>query len=900
VPTVAPNAPPFQPAAPYYGTFYYGWFKNPAVDGSWGTWNGDANQPPNTWFSHYLPDPNPAAFDPARELYSARDPAAIYWQLQKMAEARIEFAAASWWGPGKVTDNNFALLIRDVMNRADNPYPNLRWTLYYEEESTGDPTVEKIVSDLNYIADNYATQRSYFRIGGKPVIFVYATSGDKEGMVQRWVAARNQAKTPFFVVLKIYSGYRGASPQPDGWHQYGPSSRLHQHAPYSAAVSPGFWHDGDAAPTLARDLAAFRSAAQQMVGANTAFKLVTTWNEWGEGTGVEPAEQVRYNAATGREEPNPNGAPFRNAYVDALRDILPPLEAGTGAPLGSTEAAAAAEEAAVLAAQMALPEGEGSVEPAAAPGFAFGVAGDIGFSSSARAMLDAAARSGLSFFVANGDLSYSNTRPEREWCDFVKASLGPEFPVELLVGNHEDRTVDDDGFIDNFAACLPDRLGAVGQYAHQYYFDYPAGAPLARLILIDADMYRGSARQHYCRSGDTANCDWLKARIDEAKAAGLWTIVAVHKNCATMGQKSCEIGAEVMNVLIEKRVDLVLQAHDHGYQRSKQLALGASCAGIAAGAANGGCVVDDGRNDEYVKGAGTLWVVAGVGGVGPYAVNPADPEAEYLARWMDADTASTGFLRVSVSAERLDGQFIASRGPFADAFSIAPGEAGPTPPPDTPTATPTQAPTDTPTPTDTPVATVTTEAPAETPTATPTNTPTAIPPAATPGPCVGMPSAGGTALITLSVETPGRYRLWSRMMAATTRANYYWLQVDKQCPVKVQTAASSAPGSWQWVSFSGGNPANAIDVALSAGLHTVRVANNSGGKGVRLDKLIATTDTACVPTDVAGGECLSSAAAASFDWSVAPFDPEGEESDGPPPWADAQFNVFLPAVSKEE
>ena len=77
-----------------------------------------------------------------------------------------------------------------------------------------------------------------------------------------------------------------------------------------------------------------------------------------------------------------------------------------------------------------------------------------------------------------------------------------------------------------------------------------------------------------------------------------------------------------------------------------------------------------------------------------------------------------------------------------------------------------------------------------------------------------MPSAGGTALISLNVEAPGRYRLWSRVMAATSRANYYWLQVDKGCPVKVQSAV---PGAWQWVNHFGGNAANVVDVTLSAG-----------------------------------------------------------------------------------
>jgi hypothetical protein len=122
------------------------------------------------------------------------------------------------------------------------------------------------------------------------------------------------------------------------------------------------------------------------------------------------------------------------------------------------------------------------------------------------------AGTGASFFLAIGDLSYDQVTPESAWCSYVKQRVGATYPFELLVGNHEEKTSGPDGFIDNYAACLPDRLGVTGQYGHQYYFDYPPTAPLARFILIDPDLNRGSSTANYCTSGDTANCDWLKAR----------------------------------------------------------------------------------------------------------------------------------------------------------------------------------------------------------------------------------------------------------------------------------------------------------------------------------------------------------------------------------------------------
>src|SRR5438128_11702835 len=118
-----------------------------------------------------------------------------------MFEARLEVAISAWWGRDHKTDRTFRHILNDVMNRSDNPYPNLRWALYYEKESLGDPTVAEVVDDLNYVKLNYASQPGYLKIDGKPVIFVYAGGNDGAGMAARWSAAREQ--TGFYVVLKV-------------------------------------------------------------------------------------------------------------------------------------------------------------------------------------------------------------------------------------------------------------------------------------------------------------------------------------------------------------------------------------------------------------------------------------------------------------------------------------------------------------------------------------------------------------------------------------------------------------------------------------------------------------------------------------------------------------------------
>ena len=172
---------------------------------------------------------------------------------------------------------------------------------------------------------------------------------------------------------------------------------------------------------------------------------------------------------------------------------------------------------------------------------------------------------------------------------------------------------------------------------------------------------------------------WLAQRIDEARAAAIpWVIVGMHKVCITLGEKSCEIGADLMNLLISKRVDLVLQGHDHTYQRSKQL----TCA--SRGSFMSACVVDDGSDDTYTKGAGTVFVVAGAFGNTFYPIDTLDPEVGYFARWMGSNANPTyGFVKYTVTPTQISAQYVrTSGGTFTDSFGIvAPTNS----PPATPT-----------------------------------------------------------------------------------------------------------------------------------------------------------------------------------------------------------------------
>ncbi len=320
----------FQPTSPYYATFYYQWYTTPVSDSSWGYWADHGNSPPNTWFSKYLPDPRPAEFNPSAELYSSNDYTNFRWQVGKMKEARLEVAIASWFGSQTREDTSFRNIITSFMGRTDNPYPNLRWALYYEDEGFADPSVSTLVTDLNYIKNSYASSPYFLKVNGKPVIFVYAGANDTPGtMPSRWKDANLQSGNFFYIVLKVFSGYAIDPNQPDSWHQYAPAARSGTYAPYSAFVSPGFYlDDGVSAERLSRNPVEFENAVKAMVSSSVDWKLVETWNEWGEGTSVEPGDAVKFNPQSGRDELDPAGYAFKNLYIDILNRNLPPLEGG--------------------------------------------------------------------------------------------------------------------------------------------------------------------------------------------------------------------------------------------------------------------------------------------------------------------------------------------------------------------------------------------------------------------------------------------------------------------------------------------------------------------------------------------------------------------------------------------
>lgn len=338
----------------------------------------------------------------------------------------------------------------------------------------------------------------------------------------------------------------------------------------------------------------------------------------------------------------------------------------------------------------------------------FGVVGDHGDGSDpgATAVFKAIGAANLDFFQSAGDLSYNSNANVPTWCQFVKDTInvgagntagnsyGENFPFMLATGNHETNEQSNGSDIDTFTQCLPNQLssqttlsanvgsGSAGSnYAKEYYYDYPATTPLARVI-VAGPAIEFNANGTYTYTAGNAHYNWLSDAIDSARSSGIkWVIVVNHKNYITAGSKSNEIGSDFFNLLVSKKVDLIVQGHEHDYQRSKQLALGTGCTTVPTGTSNQSCIVDS--DDDMVKDAGTVLLINGLGGHSEYNVSTSNSEAGYFAKLMGANSsnATYGFTKLTLTDTALTATFVpgvGETGGFTDSFTISSQTTGTT------------------------------------------------------------------------------------------------------------------------------------------------------------------------------------------------------------------------------
>ena len=270
--------------------FYYPWFPQ--------TWGSDRQNP----FTNYVP---------TRGRYRT-DLSTVRAQIADMQYGRISVGLASWFGQGSNTNSNWPVLFRAARGTG------FRWAPYYEPEGTSDPTPRVIAANLHYLRRTYGGGSALAMLPGKRMLVFVYNADDLDtahgcATVTRW----KQAKTPTPAAVRrerststsrcspvtrpapttraSTAGTSTARPAPSRTSRTAPGDG-------SYAISPGFWKAGNAygtAPFLARDRARWQSNIAAMNASGAKWQLITTYNEWGEGTAIESSSGCRITPPPG-------------------------------------------------------------------------------------------------------------------------------------------------------------------------------------------------------------------------------------------------------------------------------------------------------------------------------------------------------------------------------------------------------------------------------------------------------------------------------------------------------------------------------------------------------------------------------------------------------------------------
>lgn len=294
--------------------FYYTWYGTPERHGSWVHWN---RVEPG---KHFISD---ATHYPAQGAYDSHDPELIDWQIDLAKGHGLTGFIATWWGQGTYEDQAFPI----VLERAGKK--NFVATVYWEVAPGKDRAqIEHAVSDLVYLLTRYATNQAFLKVEGKPVIFVY---GRVMGQVPAasWPEIVSQARAKAGDFLLMADGYQESyARQFDGLHEYNPAGAVKgkgledlrtwaaryyakgvtlarkQNGISCVTVIPGYDDTKIRKPGLAVDRKegqVYRALWEEAIKAKPDWVLITSWNEWHEGSEIEPSLEFgeQYLSLTG-------------------------------------------------------------------------------------------------------------------------------------------------------------------------------------------------------------------------------------------------------------------------------------------------------------------------------------------------------------------------------------------------------------------------------------------------------------------------------------------------------------------------------------------------------------------------------------------------------------------------
>jgi len=297
--------------------FYYPWYGNPQTDGSYANWNhpvavrnGPARRFPGG-------DDIGANYYPELGCYSVNDPEIVTTHMQQLRRARIGVICVSWWGKDSFADRALPLLFRAAEEHG------IRINFHIEPHlGSGKRTARQVREAIVYLIDRYGNSAALYRDGqrgNRPMFYVYDSyltraedwatilapqapdtiRGTKYDavVIGLWV---KQNETRFFLqghfdgfyTYFASDGFTYGSSLAN-WGKLAAWAQTHDKV-FIPCVAPGYidtrirpWNgrntrDRDDGAYYDREFQAALAVKPELIG-------ITSFNEWHEGTQIEPA-----------------------------------------------------------------------------------------------------------------------------------------------------------------------------------------------------------------------------------------------------------------------------------------------------------------------------------------------------------------------------------------------------------------------------------------------------------------------------------------------------------------------------------------------------------------------------------------------------------------------------------
>ncbi|MFR0678689.1 glycoside hydrolase family 99 protein [Dysgonomonas mossii] len=307
--------------------FYYDWYGNQEFDGGMSHWSHTIIPNPNGGSNlGSIPgtEGNIASnFYPELGRYSNRDPEIVKKHMEMFKKARIGVAAVSWWNEKTTAEAEKNQLLLDEAQKV-----GVKVCFHLEPYSGRNP--ENLKENMKKLIDKYGSHPAFYKVNGKPMFFIYDSYNIEP---EEWakllspsgaITIRNTTYDSYVIGLWLDNVDKQApiilNSHFDGFYTYFASLGFNYGSTptnwntmqkwandngkiFIPSVGPGYidtrirpWNNS---ATRNRNNGKYYDVMyEKAIESNVSFISITSFNEWHEGSQIEPAVPYAGSAFT--------------------------------------------------------------------------------------------------------------------------------------------------------------------------------------------------------------------------------------------------------------------------------------------------------------------------------------------------------------------------------------------------------------------------------------------------------------------------------------------------------------------------------------------------------------------------------------------------------------------------